>query len=125
MGRWIAGRRRALPRHGRAIRGCGLAYHWPLVAASVAIAIVASMAALWFTFTVRSMLASLGGGIMHGLAIASMHYTAIAATFFVPLDVPVAFSAPLLGQSALAYLIALGIAVVSGGNLVLLGAMSS
>jgi NO-binding membrane sensor protein with MHYT domain len=85
---------------------------------------LASMAALWFTFTGRGVYATLGGGVVQGLAIASMHYTAMAATFFVPLDVPVALSAPLFSQSALAYLIAVGMAVVSAGNLVLLGAMS-
>jgi NO-binding membrane sensor protein with MHYT domain len=107
-----------------AIRGCGLAYDWPLVGGSVAIAVLASMAALWFTFTGRGVYATLGGGVVQGLAIASMHYTAMAATFFVPLDVPVPLSAPLFSQSALAYLIAVGMAVVSAGNLVLLGAMS-
>ena len=88
----------------------------------MAIAIGASMAALWFTFTGRGILASVGGGVVQGLAIASMHYTAMAATFYVPLDMPVALSTPLFSQSALAYLIARGMAVVSAGNLVLLGA---
>jgi NO-binding membrane sensor protein with MHYT domain len=106
-----------------AIRGCGLAFDWGLVAASVAIAIGASMAALWFTFTGRGILASAGGGVVQGLAIASMHYTAMAATFYVPLDVPVVLSTPLFSQNALAYLIAGGMAIVSAGNLVLLGAL--
>jgi NO-binding membrane sensor protein with MHYT domain len=107
-----------------AVRGCGLAYDWGLVAASVAIAVAASMAALWFTFTGRGILASVGGGVVQGLAIASMHYTAMAATFYVPLDVPVALSTPLFSQNALAYLIAGGMAIISAGNLVLLGALS-
>lgn len=107
-----------------AIRGCGLAYNWPLVAASVAIAVGASMAALWFTFTGRGLLASVGGGVVQGLAIASMHYTAMAATFYVPLDVPVVLSMPLFSQSALAYLIASGMVIASASNLVLLVALS-
>jgi diguanylate cyclase len=108
-----------------AIRGCGLAYDWSLVAASVAIAVLASIAALWFTFTGRGAYATLGGGVVQGLAISSMHYTAMAATFFVPLDVPVALSTPLFSQSALAYLIALGMGALSAGNLALVGAMST
>jgi len=104
-----------------AIRGCGLAYDLPLVAASVAIAIGASAVALWFTFRKRGVVATLAGGIVQGLAIASMHYTAMAATFFVPLELSVQLNAPLLSQSLFAYLIACGIAAVSVGNLVLLG----
>jgi NO-binding membrane sensor protein with MHYT domain len=107
-----------------AIRGCGLAYDLRLVAASVAIAIGASMAALWFAFYKRGMLTTLAGGVVQGLAITSMHYTAMAATFFVQLGVAVELSTPLFSQSLLAYLIACGIAVVSAGNLALLALIS-
>ena len=68
-----------------AIRGCGLAYDLRLVGASLAIAIGASMAALWFAFYKRGVVMTLLGGVVQGLAIASMHYTAMAATYFVPL----------------------------------------
>lgn len=107
-----------------AIRGCGLAYDLQLVAASVAIAVGASMVALWFTFYKRGVLTTLAGGTVQGLAIASMHYTAMAATFFVPLEAAVELSAPLLSQDLFAYLIACGLAAVSVGNLVLLGLIS-
>ena len=70
-----------------AIRGCGLAYDLRLVGASLAIAISASMAALWFAFYKRGVVTTLLGGVVQGLAIASMHYTAMAATYFVPLGV--------------------------------------
>jgi methyl-accepting chemotaxis protein PixJ len=109
-----------------AIRGCGLAYDRQLVGASVAIAIAASTAALWFTFALRrGVFATLAGGTVQGLAIASMHYTAMAATFFVPLEMTVELSTPLFSQSMLAYLIAGGIAAVSVANLALLGLLSS
>src|SRR5262245_57407063 len=68
-----------------AIRGCGLNYDYGLVAASIGIAVVASMAALWFAFYKRTLLMTVAGGVVQGLAIASMHYTAMAATYFVPL----------------------------------------
>jgi NO-binding membrane sensor protein with MHYT domain len=61
---------------------------------------------------------------VQGLAIASMHYTAMAATYFVPLGVSVELSTPLFAQSLLAYLIACGIVVVSVGNLGLLALLS-
>ena len=107
-----------------AIRGCGLAYDFGLVAASVSIAIGASMAALWFAFYKRGVFTTLAGGVVQGLAIASMHYTAMAATYFVPLGVSVELSTPLFAQSLLAYMIACGIAVLSIGNLGLLALLS-
>jgi hemoglobin-like flavoprotein len=103
-----------------AIRGCGLAYDFRLVGASLAIAISASMAALWFTFFRRNLLMTLAGGVVQGLAIASMHYTAMAATYFVPLGVEFAVSQPIFAQSFLAYVIAGGIGAISIGNLALL-----
>jgi len=107
-----------------AIRGCGLAYDPTLVAASIAIAIVASMAALWFAFYKRSIVTTLAGGVVQGLAIASMHYTAMAATNFIPLDAPAGLTTPLFTQNLLAFMIAGAILVVCTGNLSLLGFMS-
>jgi NO-binding membrane sensor protein with MHYT domain len=99
-----------------AIRGCGLGYdHW-LVMASVAIAVGASMAALWFAFYERNILMTVAGGVVQGLAIASMHYTAMAATFFVP-GAEINISPPVFGQSPIAYMIAFGVVVISVVNL--------
>ena len=101
-----------------------IAYDFRLVAASVAIAIVASMAALWFAFYKRGLFTTLAGGVVQGLAIASMHYTAMAATYFVPLDATVRLSAPLFKQSSLAYMIASAMTIIAIGNLLLLAAIS-
>ena len=99
-----------------AIRGCGLGYdHW-LVVASVAIAVGASMAALWFAFYERNVLMTVAGGVVQGLAIASMHYTAMAATFFVP-GAEINISHQIFSQSQIAYVIASGIVVISVVNL--------
>jgi NO-binding membrane sensor protein with MHYT domain len=106
------------------IRGCGLAYDPKLVGASVAIAIVASMAALWFAFYKRNVAATVAGGIVQGLAIASMHYTAMAATYFVPPGGPASLSTPLFSQNLLAFMIAGAMAAVCAGNLALFGLMS-
>jgi diguanylate cyclase len=107
-----------------AIRGCGLAYNLMLVHASIAIAVSASMAALWFAFYKRNVMATVAGGIVQGLAIASMHYTAMAATHFVPLTEPAALTRPLFAQNLLAFLIAGAMLIVSTGNLALRGFMS-
>jgi diguanylate cyclase len=63
-------------------------YELDLVAASIAIAIVASFAALWLFFRLRDVsspamrLARLGAAFIMGLAISGMHYTAMAASRF-------------------------------------------
>jgi NO-binding membrane sensor protein with MHYT domain len=107
-----------------AIRGCGLDYDTGLVAASVAIAVGASMAALWFAFYRRTIWTTLAGGMVQGLAIASMHYTAMAATYFVPYATPVDLASPLFTQKLLAVMIAGAMVVLSLGNLALLGFIS-
>jgi NO-binding membrane sensor protein with MHYT domain len=107
-----------------AIRGCSLAYDTPLVAASIAIAITASIAALWFAFYKRNVTATLAGGVVQGLAIAAMHYTGMAATGFVLPDAPASLAAPLFSQNLMAFMIAGAIVVVCAGNLTLLGFMS-
>ena len=99
-----------------AIRGCGLGYDYWLVVASVAIAVGASMAALWFAFYERNVLMTVAGGVVQGLAIASMHYTAMAATFFVP-SAEINISPQIFSQSLIAYVIASGIVVISVVNL--------
>jgi NO-binding membrane sensor protein with MHYT domain len=107
-----------------AIRGCGLDYDPLLVGASVVIAVTASMAALWFAFYRRTILMTLAGGVVQGLAIASMHYTAMAATLFEPLEAPADLTIPLFTQNLLAFMIAGAMLVVCTGNLALLGFMS-
>ncbi len=59
-------------------------------AASIAIAIAASIAALWIAFHLRrgsrrfEMLSRLGAALVMGLAITGMHYTGMAAAVFAP-----------------------------------------
>jgi NO-binding membrane sensor protein with MHYT domain len=107
-----------------AIRGCGLGYDHTLVAASVGIAILASMAALWFAFYKRNVLMTVAGGVVQGLAITSMHFTAMAATFFMPLGADVQISAPLFSQTRMAFMIAAGIVIISAVNLTMVALMS-
>jgi NO-binding membrane sensor protein with MHYT domain len=104
-----------------AVRGCGVAYDLRLVAASVAIAIAASLIGVGLASSRRGPRSALAGGAVQGLAVAATHYTAMAGTFFVPLETAPEAGTPLLGQSLLAYLIAGGIAAVSVANLALLG----
>jgi NO-binding membrane sensor protein with MHYT domain len=101
-----------------------------LVAASVAIAVGASFAALWLAFNLRSGesksigLARAGAAAVMGLAISGMHYTAMAAARFVPADAPDGDRVPewaLLATPGLAVGVSLSTLVVLG--IALLGAL--
>jgi NO-binding membrane sensor protein with MHYT domain len=107
-----------------AIRGCGLNYDYGVVAASVGIAIGASIAALWFAFYKRTVLMTAAGGVVQGLAIASMHYTAMAATHFMPLGAHVQIGTPVFSQAKMAYMIAAGMVIISVVNLTMVALMS-
>ena len=70
---------------------CVLSYDWRLVAASVGIAIGASMAALWLAFRLSAgdwTLQKLGAAVVMGSAIAGMHYTGMAAGSYTPFCLP-------------------------------------
>ncbi len=54
-------------------------YNVPLVAASVAIAVLAGTAALIAALRLRGLLVTLGASLVMGLAVSAMHYTGIAA----------------------------------------------
>jgi NO-binding membrane sensor protein with MHYT domain len=63
-------------------------YNYLLVGLSVAIAFLVSLAALWLTFRINSSTShylrwqKIGGAVLMGLAIPTMHYTGMAATSF-------------------------------------------
>lgn len=56
-----------------------ISYRPSLVAASVVIAMVAATVALWFTVSVRGLVAVIGASAIMGVAVCGMHYTAMAA----------------------------------------------
>lgn len=56
-----------------------ISYDRTLVAVSIAIAIVAATAALWFTLVLESLLLRFVAGLIMGLAVTGMHYTGMAA----------------------------------------------
>lgn len=59
-------------------------YDTTLVAASAAIAIVASIVALWLAFNLRGWLQMLGSALVMGVAVCGMHYTGMLAATFAP-----------------------------------------
>lgn len=61
-----------------------ISYDMGLVAASAAIAIVASVVALWLAFNLRGRLQMLGSALVMGVAVCGMHYTGMQAASFVP-----------------------------------------
>lgn len=61
-----------------------LHYEAPLVAASVLIAVIASIAALWLAFNLRGVVQMFGSAIVMGVAVCGMHYTGMLAASFEP-----------------------------------------
>ena len=89
-----------------------------LFIASIIIAIVASLAALWIAFQLRkkysgiAILAKLGSAVVMGFAIAGMHYTGMAAAHVEPGSICLAVDATGgLGNATLAFII--GVATMS------------
>jgi len=89
-----------------------------LFIASVIIAIVASLAALWIAFQLRhkhfsvAILAKLGSAVIMGLAITGMHYTGMAAALFAPDSVSLAVDST-GGMHHAALALTIGIATIS------------
>lgn len=54
-------------------------WNWPIVAGSVAIAVVAATVALWLAFNVKTGSQRMAAAIAMGIAVCAMHYTGMAA----------------------------------------------
>lgn len=61
-----------------------ISYDVGIVALSVVIAVVASIAALWLAFNLRGRLQMFGSALVMGVAVCGMHYTGMWAAHFVP-----------------------------------------
>ncbi|QWP77786.1 hypothetical protein J5226_05060 [Lysobacter sp. K5869] len=59
-------------------------YNQSLVVASAAIAVVASIVALWLAFNLRGWGQMLGSALVMGVAVCGMHYTGMLAASFIP-----------------------------------------
>jgi NO-binding membrane sensor protein with MHYT domain len=61
------------------LMGAFITYDMNIVALSVLIAIVASIAALWLAFNLRGMAQMVGSALVMGIAVCGMHYTGMSA----------------------------------------------
>jgi len=99
---------------------CVIDYSSPLVAASVLVGIGASILALWLGFNLKGRNNALAAAaVVMGLAISGMHYTAMAAATFLPVDVLLTFSAPVLGPHLLAIVVAVATFLIFGVTLLI------
>jgi len=94
--------------------GVSIGYKPWLVAASVAIAVIAATAAFWLAFRTKKTWERLGAAVIMGIAIAGMHYTAMAAATFT-MDHHLAGSIRPMIQPGI-----LAVAVVSASSILLL-----
>src|SRR5262245_45563953 len=77
------------------------------VALSIAIAIGASIVALWLAFHTTSALQRIWAGVVMGAAISGMHYAAMQGSSFIPGSAPYAHAgSAVVGQAPLAFLVA-------------------
>ena len=74
-----------------------------LFVASVVIAIVASIAALWLSVNCEANIQMLGGALLMGLAVSGMHYTAMAAARFTRSSETMRITETALSPELLAY----------------------
>jgi two-component system sensor histidine kinase/response regulator len=103
-----------------------VSYDGVLVAASLVIAVTASVAALWLAFQVRHdhtrhrLQLRTGAAVAMGLAIAGMHYTAMAAAHFTTISDPSVGLAPsgVLASGGLAVAVVLATLLILGLALV-------
>jgi len=102
-----------------AIRGCAVSFNMAGVALSILVAIVASSASLWFVFRNRGISETVLGGLIMGMASASMHFIAMYATVFVSNPSFIAVSDSGLSQSILAYAIAMAAFAVCAAQLLM------
>jgi diguanylate cyclase len=101
-----------------AIRGgCTISYAPALVGASVVVAILSAMLALWLAFNLAGWKQILAASVALGVAISGMHYTAMAAASFLPAEALAALSAPAMSPSLLASIVALAAFLLCGGTL--------
>lgn len=61
-----------------------ISYNMPIFLASIVIAIVAAIAALWLAFNLRGGLQRVGSAFVMGIAVCGMHYTGMAALQLTP-----------------------------------------
>lgn len=98
-----------------AMRGnAAVTYSWLGVAISVLIAGQSSAVALWFAFRERGLFDTLLGAMALGLAIASMHFTAMEATEFLPVAAPDSFVSEVESTRHLAITISIAVYGVCG-----------
>jgi two-component system, sensor histidine kinase and response regulator len=99
-------------------------YDFIWVGLSVAIAIIASFAALWLAFRLQNhdlqgaIWQKISSAFLMGIAISGMHYTGMGATHFIPHKILLAQQSPAINQSRLA--VAIGIATLCVLSLALL-----
>ncbi|MCV0368446.1 MULTISPECIES: MHYT domain-containing protein [Filomicrobium] len=102
-----------------AIRGCGLTFHLLGTLGSVAIAVLAACAALWFAMGKRGLAETMIGGVIMGMAISAMHFIGMYATTFVSTPTFVAVAQSHLSHSILAYAIAMAAFAVCSAQLLM------
>jgi NO-binding membrane sensor protein with MHYT domain len=98
---------------------CSISYGPGLVIASVLIGIAASTLALWLAFNLEGLWRTIAAAVVMGVAISGMHYTAMAAATFLPVEVLIEYAAPALSPNLLAIVVAVTAFLICGMTLLM------
>ncbi len=93
---------------------CVISYSYGLVATSVLVGIAAATLALWLAFNLKGPWQTFAAAVVMGLAISGMHYTAMAAATFLPVEVLIEYAAPALRPYLMAIVVALAAFLIFG-----------
>ncbi|MDJ0968995.1 MAG: MHYT domain-containing protein [Kiloniellales bacterium] len=93
---------------------CVISYSYGLVATSVLVGIAAATLALWLAFNLKGPWQTFAAAVVMGLAISGMHYTAMAAATFLPVEVLIEYAAPALSPYLMAIVVALAAFLIFG-----------
>ena len=93
---------------------CVISYAYGLVATSILVGIAAATLALWLAFNLKGPWQTFAAAVVMGLAISGMHYTAMAAATFLPVEVLIEYAAPALSPYLMAIVVALAAFLIFG-----------
>lgn len=93
---------------------CITTHVWPIVALSVVVGIVASAMSLWLCLGTSRRPRVAFAALAMALAISGMHYTAMWAAVFEPIDADLVLHAPALSSNLLAIVVAVVAFLISG-----------
>ena len=101
-----------------AVRGnCAISYIPWLVTLSIIISVIASYGALWLALRLKMQWRKIIASVVMGFAISGMHYTGMIAATFMPVEMLIEYSAPIINPYSLAIVVTIATFLILGFTL--------